>query len=108
MKNKLWILIFIFVSLAFSSCSTEGRFQLTVITEGEQHLTGTTFGDLIMLGGNTTIEPDAVLEGSAHLLSGQLDLQGKVTGSRPSRQCPGHSSVLVDKRHFDWPGRGIG
>jgi hypothetical protein len=81
MKNKLWILIFIFVSLAFSSCSNDGRFQLTVITEGEQHLTGTTFGDLIMLGGNTTIEPDAVLEGSAHLLSGQLDLQGKVTGN---------------------------
>jgi len=80
MKNKLWTLIFVFVSLALSSCSTDGRVQLTVITEGEQRLTGITFGDLIMLGGNTTIEPDAVLEGSAHLLSGQLDLQGKITG----------------------------
>jgi len=80
MKNKWWILIFVFVSLALSSCSTDGRFQLTVITEGEQRLTGTTFGDLIMLGGHTTIEPDAVLEGSAHLLSGQFDLQGNVTG----------------------------
>jgi hypothetical protein len=80
MKRKLWILTLIILSVMLSACGQDGRYQMTVITEGVHPLSGTTFGDLIILGGEATLESAAALEGSTHLLAGTLSVDGEIRG----------------------------
>jgi hypothetical protein len=78
MKRKFLIFLFLLGALFLSACGTEGRYQVTLITEGHHQLSGTTFGDLVILGGEATLEPGAVLEGSAHVISGAFTLDGAI------------------------------
>lgn len=80
MKSKkiLWILIL--SSWLLTACQAEGRYQATLITEGEHVLSGTTYGDLLILGGETTLAQDSTLAGSAHLLAGKINIEGTIEG----------------------------
>jgi hypothetical protein len=80
MKSKLWILLLIFLSWMLTACGQNGRYQVTLITEGAHVLLGTTFGDLIILGGNVVLERGAALDGNTHLLAGKLSLDGEIHG----------------------------
>jgi hypothetical protein len=63
-----------------SACGADGRYQVTLITEGHHRLSGTIFGDLVILGGQATLESDATLDGSAHVISGDFTLNGEIRG----------------------------
>lgn len=78
MKYKLIYLIF--ATLLISACGSEGRYQLAIITEGEHAITGETLGDLIVFGGHATLDESSKLDGSAHMLSGMLEVQGEIQG----------------------------
>ncbi len=80
MKHYRLCLILASLSLLLTGCGTSGLYQITLITDGDHQLTGTYPGDLLMLGGQAVLLPDATLQGSIHLVSGQLDVQGKVYG----------------------------
>ena len=81
MKTRKYLWILILLGWLLTACQGEGRYQATLITEGEHALSGTTYGDLVMLGGETTLEEDAILAGSAHLLAGNLILDGTIQGN---------------------------
>lgn len=80
MKRRTLIAFLMFLSLLLTSCGMDGRYQITLITEGDHHLSGITNGDLIILGGKTTLAEDATVEGSAHVISGMLQLDGEING----------------------------
>lgn len=80
MKRARLLLILASLSLLLTACGADGLYQVTFITDGEHQLTGVYPGDLLMLGGQATLLPDATLQGGLHLVSGQLDLQGQVLG----------------------------
>lgn len=80
MKTNRLLLLLASLSLLLTACGANGLYQVTLITDGEHQLTGAYPGDLLMLGGDATLAPDASLQGSLHLVSGQLDLQGQVLG----------------------------
>ena len=80
MKRKIMMVGMAFLGLLLSACGAEGRYQITLITEGAHNLVGTTFGDLVILGGEATLEPGAILEGSAHVISGRFNLEGEIRG----------------------------
>lgn len=80
MKRKLLVLMLIILSGMLTACGKEGRYQVTLITEGNHTLSGTTFGDLVIVGGDAILESGATLEGSAHLLAGQLRVDGEIRG----------------------------
>ena len=79
LKKSFWILFLL--GWLLSACQGSCRYQATLITEGEHTLTGTTYGDLVMLGGEAVIPEGAVLSGSTHLLAGKLALRGTITGN---------------------------
>ena len=66
--------------MGFDADFFDGRYQVTLITEGTHNLTGTIFGDLVIVGGEATLEQSAILEGSAHLLAGKLSVAGEIRG----------------------------
>jgi hypothetical protein len=74
------MILFLFGTLLLSACGTDGRYQVTLITEQEHRLLGTIFGDLVILGGRATLEPGAILAGSAHVISGAFTLDGEIRG----------------------------
>jgi hypothetical protein len=80
MKREYLIFLFLLGTFFLSACGTDGRYQVTLITEGKHHLSGTIFGDLVILGGEATLEPGAALEGSAHVISGMFNLEGEIRG----------------------------
>lgn len=80
MKTTRLLLLLASLSLLLTACGANGLYQVTLITDGEHQLTGTYPGDLLMLGGDATLAPNASLQGSLHLVSGQLNLQGQVLG----------------------------
>jgi len=80
MKTARLLLLLASLSLLLTACGADGLYQVTLITDGEHQLTGVYPGDLLILGGRATLLPDAALQGSLHLVSGQLDLQGQVFG----------------------------
>ena len=80
MNRKKLIACFILMGLLLSSCSENGRFQMTFITEGEHLLSERNKGDLIILGGAAILEQDAAIEGNAHVISGKLQLDGIIDG----------------------------
>ncbi|NWG22216.1 MAG: hypothetical protein HXY39_18065 [Chloroflexi bacterium] len=80
MKTARLLLILASLSLLLTACGANGLYQVTLITDGEHQLTGAYPGDLLMLGGKATLLPDFTLQGSLHLVSGQLDLHGQVFG----------------------------
>ncbi len=80
MKTTRLLLLLACLSLLLTACGANGLYQITIITDGEHQLTGAYPGDLLMLGGRATLLPGATLQGSLHLVSGQLDLQGQVSG----------------------------
>lgn len=80
MKRKHLIGLFLFAALALSGCGSDGRYQVTLITEGRHTLYGPVAGDLVILGGEVSLEPEASLEGSVHLFSGELSISGVVRG----------------------------
>lgn len=80
MRRKILIACLIFMGLLLSSCGMNGRYQITVITDGDHYLSGNTKGDLIILGGTTTLAHNATLAGSAHVISGALRLDGEING----------------------------
>ncbi len=73
-------LLLLLTSLLLTACGANGLYQVTLITDGDHELTGNYAGDLLILGGQTTLSPDAALQGSAHLISGQLVVQGQIFG----------------------------
>jgi hypothetical protein len=78
MKYKFFYLIF--ATLLLSACGSEGRYQLAIITEGNHVIAGDTLGDLIVFGGHVTLDESSQLVGSAHMLSGVLEVQGEIQG----------------------------
>ena len=80
MKRKFWVLMLVFLGGMLTACGQDGRYQVTLITEGAHVLSGPTLGDLIIFGGNVVLEQDAALDGSAHLLAGKLSLDGEIHG----------------------------
>ena len=73
-------LAIIFLSIFLASCGTEGLYRLTLITEGEHVFQQDVSGDLILLGGSVNLPAGTVLDGSAHILSGRLNVEGQITG----------------------------
>lgn len=80
MKATRLLLLLASLSLLLTACGANGLYQVTLITDGEHQLTSIYPGDLLMLGGQATLLPDATLQGSLHILSGQFDLQGRIGG----------------------------
>jgi len=78
MKHK-YIFLFFAVMLV-SACGSNGRYQLAIITEGSHAITGETLGDLIVFGGHATLDESSKLDGSAHMLSGMLEVKGEING----------------------------
>lgn len=80
MKTTRLLLLLASLSLLLTACGANGLYQVSLITDGDHQLNGAYPGDLLMLGGQATLPPNAILQGSIHLISGQLDLQGQVFG----------------------------
>ncbi|HKJ27534.1 MAG TPA: hypothetical protein VJ965_07845 [Anaerolineales bacterium] len=78
-RNKM-IACLMLLGLMLSSCGANGRYQMTLITDGDHTLAGNTKGDVIILGGKTSLEKDAVVEGATHVISGMLRLDGEIKG----------------------------
>ena len=78
MKRKCLVFMLVIVSGMLTGCGQDGRYQVTMITEGTHALSGVVFGDLIIFGGEVTLQSDATLEGSAHLLAGKLNVEGVI------------------------------
>jgi hypothetical protein len=70
----------IFMALVTTGCGSDGRYQGTLITNGTHTLAGDILGDLILLGGEATLDQAAILRGSIHQFSGTLHLDGEVHG----------------------------
>lgn len=69
------------VLLLLSGCGTQGRYQINLITEGRHTISETLYGDLVVFGGEITVEPGSRLLGSLHVLQGQVTLGGQVDGN---------------------------
>ena len=80
MRYSRLFLLLASLSLLLTACSAEGLFQVTLITSGVHELAGNYPGDLLLLGGEATVPPEATLQGSAHLISGQLNVEGQILG----------------------------
>ena len=80
MKPARLLLLLASLSLLLTACSANGLFQVTLITNGSHELAGDLPGDLLLLGGQATVPPEATLQGSAHLISGQLNVEGQILG----------------------------
>lgn len=80
MKHARLLMLLVSLSLLLTACDSDGLYQVTLITDGLHKLDGNYPGDLLVLGGQAAIPPDASLRGSAHLVSGQLDVQGQIFG----------------------------
>jgi hypothetical protein len=80
MRPTPLLLILVPISLFLTACGANGLYQVTLITDGDHQLNGAYPGDLLMLGGQATLPPDAIVQGSIHIISGQLDVQGQVSG----------------------------
>lgn len=85
MKRVYWIVSLVVVMLLPTACGVQeqpGAYSGTLILEG-QHIypRGKTLpGVLVMLDGEASLEPGARLEGSAFVLGGILNIDGKVDG----------------------------
>ncbi len=73
-------LLLVFLSLLLTACGANGLYQVTLITDGSHQLTGHYPGDLLVLGGQATLSSQASLQGSVHLIGGQLVVQGHIVG----------------------------
>lgn len=80
MKRTCLLLLLAAMSLLLTACGADGLYRVTLITDGAHRLTGDCTGDMLMLGGQATLSSDATLHGSAHVLAGQLEVQGWVQG----------------------------
>jgi hypothetical protein len=74
------MILFLLGAIFLSACGMDGRYQVTLITEGEHRLSGTTNGDLVILGGEVTLVQGAILAGSTHVISGAFILDGEIRG----------------------------
>jgi hypothetical protein len=80
MKRKLLTLFIILPGLILTACGPEGFYQATLITKGSHTLAPKTAGDVFVFGGMITLERDAILNGSVHMFSGKLQLEGEING----------------------------
>lgn len=80
MKSIKLVILVIFIAFTMTACGANGRYQVTLITEGNHKITEDLNGDLVMLGGETTLESDTVLHGSVHLIDGKFHINGEIIG----------------------------
>lgn len=79
MKRIQIPLLIIFPIIFLTACGANGFYQLMLVTEGE-HILENISGDLILLGGEVTLPDDVTLDGSIHILSGSMNVNGYVAG----------------------------
>lgn len=79
MKRKQIILVIsLLLAVMLSGCGSNGMYRIIFVTEGEHTISNISSGELIILGGTVTIDENAALDGSAHLVSGMLTLEGTI------------------------------
>jgi hypothetical protein len=81
MKNLRYYFLMIFACLMLTACNPEeGMLQATLITQGDHVISSDHAGDLILLGGTTILPEGVSLNGSAHIFSGKLNVNGTIQG----------------------------
>lgn len=74
------LLLTSFFAILLVACSDDGMNQFTWVTSGQQTLTGSTRGDLMVLGGEVVLPEGSQLEGSLYQLSGKVSSGGEIQG----------------------------
>lgn len=80
MKRLRLSLLFSALIFVLTACDSDGLYRLTLVAEGEHTFLHNLEGDLIMLGGSATLPAGTMLDGSAHIFSGSLNVNGHITG----------------------------
>ncbi len=82
MKQPILLLIAVIAALVLSACQPTGAYSGTLILEGSHkyEASRTLEGALVVLGGETHLEPGSRLRGSVFLLDGSLSIEGEVDG----------------------------
>lgn len=79
MRRAATIIPLLFVLLLLSGCEWRDTYSGTLFLDG-RHTLQQVNGDLIMLGGDAVLAPDARVAGSVYLLGGNLQISGNVAG----------------------------
>jgi hypothetical protein len=79
-RKQIILLITLLLAVMLSGCGSNGMYRLIFVTEGEHTISTSTSGELVIMGGAVTINENAALDGSAHLVSGTLTLEGAIRG----------------------------
>jgi hypothetical protein len=82
MKRVSIIPLALLVLLFLTACEPTGFYRFAIALEGEHTIApGETLeSDLIILGGNVTLEAEAQLTGSVYMINGQFEAEGFVAG----------------------------
>lgn len=80
MKHLRLLLLVALLSFFLSACGADGLYRISLVTDGEHVLDRNLAGDLIMIGGSATLPAGIILDGSAHIFSGSLNVDGKING----------------------------
>lgn len=79
--RRIRLPLFIFIlSLLLTACGSNGLYRFTLITNGQHTFDHDLGGDLILLGGSTTLSAGTTLDGSVHIFSGRLIVDGQING----------------------------
>jgi len=79
-NGKETLLLAALIALALTACGQNGRYSGTAIMEGTHQIeTGeTVHGALVILGGQTQLQPDARVAGPVYILDGRLEADGNI------------------------------
>lgn len=74
-------LVLILMVFFLTACGSDGLYRFTLVTDREHVFNHDLAGDLILLDGLATLAAGKTLDGSAHVLSGNLNVDGEITGN---------------------------
>lgn len=80
MKRSRLLLLVVLLTFFLSACGSDGLYRVSLVTNGEHFFDQNLSGDLIIIGGSATLPDGVVLNGSAHIFSGSLNLDGEISG----------------------------
>lgn len=68
------------LSLCLAACGSDGLYRFTLVADGEHTFDQDLTGSLIITDGSVSLSAGTTLDGSVHILSGSLNVDGDITG----------------------------